>query len=214
MPVPESDVPYIEKGGQVQIHIDATGKTITGKIVRFTRSLDSSTRTMTTEVDIPNPDLSLSPGMYAETTIQLQARRNVLILPAQAVVQNGNSTYVLALNSQNQIQRRDVTIGLQTPNEIEIDSGLEEGDRIIAAGQSNFQVGQTVRPKFITPLRRRVTNVLLCNPVSLFHFNDVFDHSCGWRYGGHKNACRPFSSGEYSSRCGGDVLFRNAAAAN
>ena len=152
MPVPESDVPYIEKGGQVQIHIDATGKTITGKIVRFTRSLDSSTRTMTTEVDIPNPDLSLNPGMYAETTIQLQARRNVLILPAQAVVQNGNSTYVLALNSQNQIQRRDVTIGLQTPNEIEIDSGLEEGDRVIAAGQSNFQVGQTVRPKFITPL--------------------------------------------------------------
>jgi RND family efflux transporter MFP subunit len=152
MPVPESDVPYIEKGGRVQIHIDATGKTVTGKIVRFTRSLDSSTRTMTTEVDIPNPDLTLSPGMYAETTIQLQARKNVLILPAQAVVQNQSSTYVLVLNGQDQIQQRDVSIGLQTPNEMEIASGLEEGDRVIAAGQSNFQVGQTVRPKFITPL--------------------------------------------------------------
>jgi RND family efflux transporter MFP subunit len=152
MPVPESDVPYIKQGGEVQIHIDATGKTFTGKIVRFTRSLDSSTRTMLTEVDIPNPDLTLSPGMYAETTIQLQNRKGVLILPTQAVIQNGNTSHVLVLNEQNQIERRDVTVGLQTPNEIEITSGLQEGDRVIAAGQANYQAGETVHPKFITPL--------------------------------------------------------------
>ncbi len=152
MPVPESDVPFIQQGSEVQIHIDATGKTVTGKIVRFTRALDSSTRTMTTEVDIPNPDLTLSPGMYAETTIQLQDRRNVLVLPTQAVVQSGNNAYVLVVNEQNQVERRDITLGLQTPNEMEIASGLQEGDRVIAAGQANYQVGETVQPKVITPM--------------------------------------------------------------
>ena len=90
MPVPESDVPYIQVGGDVQVKVNATGRTFTGKIVRFSRALDTNTRTMLTEVDVPNRDLSLSPGMYAETTIQLQQKNDALILPAQAVVQNGD----------------------------------------------------------------------------------------------------------------------------
>jgi len=54
MPVPESDVPFIQEGGAVQVRVNATGRTFTGKIVRFTRALDTDTRTMLTEVDVPN----------------------------------------------------------------------------------------------------------------------------------------------------------------
>ena len=54
MPVPESDVPFIQEGGTVQVRVNATGRTFTGKIVRFTRALDTDTRTMLTEVDVPN----------------------------------------------------------------------------------------------------------------------------------------------------------------
>ncbi|MGA7156359.1 MAG: efflux RND transporter periplasmic adaptor subunit [Acidobacteriaceae bacterium] len=146
MPVPENDVPYIKLGGPVSIKVTATGKTFIGKIVRFTRALDPQTRTMLTEVDVPNPDLVLSPGMYAETTIQLQQKANVLTLPAQAVVQNGDQAYVLILNSNNEIERQPVTLGIQTANEIEILTGVQTGERVIASGQSQYQAGEAVTP--------------------------------------------------------------------
>jgi RND family efflux transporter MFP subunit len=146
MPVPEDDVPYIKLGGDVQIKVNATGRTFMGKIVRFTRALDTSTRTMLTEVDVPNPDLVLSPGMYAETVIQLQQKDDTLTLPAQAVVQNGDQTYVLVVDSANRVEKRNVTLGIQTPNRMEILSGLHDGEQVIASGQTNYQPGEIVTP--------------------------------------------------------------------
>jgi len=81
MPVPEEDVPFIKIGGDVQIKLQATGKTISGKIIRFTRELTTSTRTMLAEVDVPNRDLTLSTGMTAETTIVLEAQKNCSLSP-------------------------------------------------------------------------------------------------------------------------------------
>jgi RND family efflux transporter MFP subunit len=146
MPVPENDVPYIQVGGHVIIHVNATGRTFDGTIVRFARDLTTDTRTMLTEVDVPNPDLTLSPGMYAETTIQLQEHPDTLTLPAEAVVQNGDQAYVLLLDANNRIVHRSVTIGIQSANKTEILSGLVAGDRVIAAGQTNYQTGQQVTP--------------------------------------------------------------------
>jgi RND family efflux transporter MFP subunit len=146
MPVPETDVPYIAVGGEVQVKVNATGKTFVGKIVRFSRALDTNTRTMLTEVDVANPDLTLSPGMYAETVIQLQQRRNALILPAQAVVQNGDQSFVLVVDGTNHVVKRNVTLGIQTANRVEIISGLQNGEQVIASGQTNYQAGEVVTP--------------------------------------------------------------------
>ncbi len=66
LPVPEDAVGYIHDGDTVQIRVDALHRSLTGKIVRFTRNVSLDTRTMETEVDVPNKDLSLIPGMYAE----------------------------------------------------------------------------------------------------------------------------------------------------
>jgi RND family efflux transporter MFP subunit len=146
MPVPESDVPYIRVGGDVQVKVNATGHAFPGKIIRFTRALDTNTRTMLTEVDVPNRDLSLNPGMYAETTIQLQRRSDALILPAQAVVQNGDQFYVLVVDATNHVEKRNVILGIQTSDRVEIASGLQAGDNVIAAGQTGYQPGEVVSP--------------------------------------------------------------------
>ena len=146
MPVPESDVPYIQVGGDVQVKVNATGHTFTGKIIRFSRALDTNTRTMLTEVDVPNRDLSLSPGMYAETTIQLLQKNNALILPGQAVVQSGEQSYVLVVDATNHVEKRNVTLGIQTSNRVEITSGLQAGDNVIASGQTGYQPGEVVSP--------------------------------------------------------------------
>jgi multidrug efflux pump subunit AcrA (membrane-fusion protein) len=105
---------------------------------------------MLTEVDVPNRDLSLNPGMYAETTIQLRQKNDALILPAQAVVQtgdqNGDQAYVLVVDATNHVEKRNVTLGIQTSNRVEITSGLQAGDNVIAAGQIGYQPGEVVSP--------------------------------------------------------------------
>ena len=146
MPVPESDVPYIHVGGDVQITVNSTGRTFIGKIIRFSRALDANTRTMLTEVDVPNPELILSPGMYAETMIQLQQKNDTLTLPAQAVVQDGEQNYVLVVDSTNHVARRNITLGIQTAYRLEILSGLHAGERVIASGQTSYQSGEVVTP--------------------------------------------------------------------
>lgn len=150
MPVPEEDVPYIHIGGEMQITVKATGKTFSGKVIRFTRELNTSTRTMLAEVDVPNPDLSLTSGMYAETTITLQNKSNTLIIPAGAVVRESGSSYVLVVDSQNRVAKVTVVVGIQGPNRVEITRGLSENESVIVSGQSNYEVGQIVQPRPFT----------------------------------------------------------------
>jgi RND family efflux transporter MFP subunit len=150
MPVPEEDVPFIKAGGDVQIKLIATGKSISGKIIRFTRELTTSTRTMLAEVDVPNPDLALSTGMTAEATIVLQAQKNVLTVPAGAVLKGDGQPYVLTVDSANKVQAVPVTLGIQGSDRIEITQGLAEHQSVIVSGQANYQPGQVVLPKLST----------------------------------------------------------------
>ena len=147
LPVPEDAVQYIHEGDEVQVHVDAVNRTFTGKVVRFTRNVSTDTRTMETEIDVPNADLTLTPGMYANATLQLEHHDNVLNIPIQAVVQNGNQTTVLIVDAQNRVQVRPVQLGIQSSSRAEVVSGLQEGDRVITGGQSNYQQDEKVRPQ-------------------------------------------------------------------
>ncbi len=150
MPVPEKDVPYIQVGGEVQVKVQATGKSFTGKIVRFTRELDVSTRTMLVEVDVPNSDQALSTGMFAETSIVLQQQNNVLAVPESAVMKGEGQPYVLIVNADNKVEKTPVTLGIQGADRIAIVSGLTDQQSVIVSGQANYQIGQQVLPKQMT----------------------------------------------------------------
>jgi len=150
MPVPEEDVPFIKTGGDVRIKLQATGKTIAGKIIRFTRELTSSTRTMLAEVDVPNPDLTLSTGMTAEATIVLQSQTNVLTVPAGALLKGDGQAYVFIVDSANKVQRVPVVVGIKGPDRIEITQGLVENQSVIVSGQENYHAGQIVHPVLST----------------------------------------------------------------
>jgi RND family efflux transporter MFP subunit len=146
MPVPEDDVRFIQTGGQVEVHVQAVHETFSGKIIRFSRALDVATRTMIVEVDVANPTLRLSPGMYAQTVIALEQHANALTIPSQAVVHGEGDNYVLVVAGEK-VEKRTVTLGIQGANEVEIASGLTEGETVIVSGQTNYQVGERVRPQ-------------------------------------------------------------------
>ena len=147
LPVPEDAVSYIHEGATVDVRVDAVHRTFAGKVVRFTRNVSLATRTMETEIDVENKDLSLTPGMYANTAIQLEQHDNVLTIPEPAVIQDGNKTTVLVVDSDHRVQIRNVQIGLQGSNRVEVKSGLQEGDLVITGAQTNFQSGEVVTPK-------------------------------------------------------------------
>ena len=95
VPVPESDVEYIRMGSPVTVQVDALHRSFVGKVVRYTRSVSLDTRTMETEIDVPNANLSIDPGMYANVVLQLVRKDNVLMLPDGAVVVSRGVTWVL-----------------------------------------------------------------------------------------------------------------------
>jgi RND family efflux transporter MFP subunit len=150
MPVPEEDVPFIKIGSDVSIKLQTADKAISGKIIRFTRELTTATRTMLVEVDVPNPDLTLSTGMTAETTIVLQSQVNVLTVPAGAILNGDQQPSVLVVNAEDKVQRVPVVLGIQGSDRVVIMKGLSEHQFVIVSGQSNYQIGQIVHPQLST----------------------------------------------------------------
>src|ERR1700677_1716461 len=150
MPVPEDAVKYIKVGDELQIRVDALGRSFTGKIVRFTRSVNFETRTMETEVDVPNKNLSIDPGMYANTQLQLGHVENVLTIPIEALVLRGATEVVYVVDGENHVRERTVQLGLEGSQLAEIKSGLGEGEHVIVGGQGKYQEGELVRP-VLTP---------------------------------------------------------------
>jgi RND family efflux transporter MFP subunit len=150
IPVPERGVPDISDGQPLEVNVSALHKTFPGKIVRFSGQIDPATRTMHTEVTVPNANYQLVPGMYASVKIPLHSVANVLTVPVQAVQSTGTGQgTVLLVNSSNHLERRDVKLGLQTAADAEILSGLSENDTVVFGEQNQFKEGQLVSPKLI-----------------------------------------------------------------
>jgi RND family efflux transporter MFP subunit len=147
MPVPEDAVKYVKVGDEMQVRVDALGRSFTGKIVRFTRDVNFETRTMQTEVDVPNKDLSIVPGMYANAQLNLVHVDDVLTIPIEALVWSGDKQIVYLVDSENHVRERVVQVGLRGSRLAEIKSGLSEGERVILGAQETYQQGELVRPE-------------------------------------------------------------------
>ena len=152
IPVPERAVPNIQIGQSIAVDVSGVNRTFEGKIVRFSDQIDMATRTMHTEVDVPNPKYELVPGMYASVKIPLHSAAKVLTIPIQAVQSGeaGKGT-VLVVNGNNKIETRNVALGLQSASNVEITSGLQENETVIFGAQGQFKNGELVSPKLVVP---------------------------------------------------------------
>ncbi len=147
IPVPEDDIRFIHDGDQLQVRVDAINRSLTGKIVRFTRDVNFETRSMETEVDVDNKDLSLTAGMYANTMLRLAHVQNVVTIPLEALVLQGRQQVVYVLDGTNHVHVRPVQVGIEGSKLAEIKSGLNAGDRVIIGGQDRYQEGEAVEPQ-------------------------------------------------------------------
>jgi RND family efflux transporter MFP subunit len=149
LPVPESAVPMIRLGTNVTVHVQALNRDFEGRVARFADAVNQETRTMHTEVDVHNADGTLVEGMYAEVKLTLAKKDNALAVPIQAVNRRGSQTTVLVVNSQDRIEERDVRLGMESANQVEVVSGLNPKDRVVIGSRSEFRPGDRVNPKVI-----------------------------------------------------------------
>jgi RND family efflux transporter MFP subunit len=152
LPVPESAVPTVHIGQQVEVRVPTMNRSFPGQVKRFSDKVTMATRTMDTEVDVPNADLLLIPGMYAEVHLTLDRRNRVLAIPVAAVDAGSTSSaqQAVVITADNRVEIRKVQLGLETATEIEVKSGLQEGDMVVIGNRSGLQPGQEVRPKLTT----------------------------------------------------------------
>jgi RND family efflux transporter MFP subunit len=147
IPVPESYVRFIHVGDPVQVSVPSLKRSFPGKVTRFSVDVKAETRTMHTEVDVPNPNHVLLPGLYAEATLAFEGNAEVLAIPLQAADQQNGKATVDLVDSSGKIEIRNIVLGVQTATHAEVVSGLHEGDLAVASDRSGLRAGQIVQAK-------------------------------------------------------------------
>jgi membrane fusion protein, multidrug efflux system len=142
--VVEKDLKELETGNTTRVQVDAfPGETFTGRIARVSPVLDPATRTAPIEIEIPNPDYRLKPGMYARVGITTAAKKDALVLPSSAVVDLGGRRGVFQLQNDTAVFRT-VQVGTEQGMLVEILGGLTDGDEVISTGAGALRDGDRV----------------------------------------------------------------------
>jgi RND family efflux transporter MFP subunit len=147
IPVPETYVGYIRVGEPVSVHVPTLNRNFPGTISRVSDQLGDQTRTMHTEVDVPNPTGVLIPGLYAEATLTMEKSSDALTVPLQAVDRQSNRSAVMVVDPSNRIEVRQITLGVETENNAEVLSGLQQGDQVVVSDRAGLREGEQVRPQ-------------------------------------------------------------------
>jgi RND family efflux transporter MFP subunit len=144
--VPENDVPLVHIGDPAIVKPSGLeGKPFIGKVTRYSLRLDPETRNMRTEIDLPNPEERLYPGMYAQVSLEMNRRPDVLTVPAAAVGSDGDGSFVNTI-ADNRITRLAVRTGLTDNGRIEVTAGLSEGTPVVAIVKGAPPPGTAVQP--------------------------------------------------------------------
>ena len=145
------NVKDLRLGDPVEVRVGSLGgRTFTGEISRVTYRVEEDTRKMTAEIEVPNPQLELVPGMYATVKLKVERRPQALAIPIEAISGDKKSS-VFVLNQNQEIEERPVTLGIETADRREVLSGLKEGDLVVIGNHSQIRPGQKVQTKLLNP---------------------------------------------------------------
>ncbi|MGC4082664.1 MAG: efflux RND transporter periplasmic adaptor subunit [Vicinamibacterales bacterium] len=143
--VVEKDLRRINSGMKASVAVDAyPGETFTGRIAQVAPVLDPATRTAQIEVEIPNPNFRLKPGMYAKVDFVVEHKENTLVVPANAIVDLDGKKGVFLPDEGDVARFKPVTIGMSQPDVVEVVDGLAEGTRVVTTGAAALREGDRI----------------------------------------------------------------------
>jgi HlyD family secretion protein len=143
--VPERDVARVGVGNVVRLTTDAyPGRQFSGKVTRVVHALDPRTRTMGLEVDIPNPDDVLKPGMYARVDLLIEVRRDALLVPLEALT-GGDGRPTVLIVRDGKVALAPVELGPTDGPVVQVTKGLGPDTEVILQGKDLVREGMAVR---------------------------------------------------------------------
>jgi len=143
--VVEKDLRFVGVGDPATVEVDAyPGDKFKGRVARVSPVLDPATRTATMEVEIPNTDNRLRPGMYARVELTIEEHKGVVIVPKPAVVDLDGQRGVWQAGEENKAQFLPVTLGIEDGERVEIAAGLKAGDRFVTEGAGAVRRNDTL----------------------------------------------------------------------
>jgi HlyD family secretion protein len=151
IPVPETDAPYVHRGQRTSLTVDAYPKQrFAGTVARSSGAVDPRSRTMLTEVDIPNPGGRLRPGMYARVTLTLEVHHDALSVPSDAVAGKEDDRFVYTV-AGGKAHKTPVKVGIDDGKSAEITEGLKPGAQVVLVGRDTLVDGAAVRVQAVKP---------------------------------------------------------------
>lgn len=142
--VPEAEAPFITNGVPAHMTVEELpGRSFSGSVTHFAYALDEATKTMLTEIELPNPSRDLRPGMYASVQLEVEHKPEALLLPAAAVLAEKAGTFVMLL-ADGEAKKTPVRIGFSDGVNVEITAGVELDQPVILARNQTVNDGQAV----------------------------------------------------------------------
>ena len=144
--IPESYAPFIKKGLPVEAKVSSYGdKIFKGKIDFISSRINADTRSLLSRISINNEDLELLSGSLLEITVKFNLR-DALSVPDTSIMMEGEKSYIYKVSDENITNKIQVDIGLRSDGKVEILSGLNEGDQIVAEGLKKVRPRAKIKP--------------------------------------------------------------------
>ncbi|GJG86956.1 hypothetical protein tb265_21370 [Gemmatimonadetes bacterium T265] len=146
--VPQSYAGDVRVGIPATVHVpDMPQRTFRGKVVRTAGALDAATRTLLTEVDVPNLDGRLLPGMYATVNFHVVRASPPASIPAGALLVRQQGAQAAVVGSDSVLQIRTISVGRDYGSAMEVLTGLKPGENVVVNPTDELRNGQRVRPR-------------------------------------------------------------------
>jgi RND family efflux transporter MFP subunit len=144
--VPQSYTPAIKAGMQAYLVLpEFAGQKFTGVVARTADAIDPATRTLLTEVDVPNPNGQLLPGSFGELHFKVTVNVAKMLVPVNAMMFRQEGARVAVVGSDNKIELRPINIGRDYGSNLEVLGGVTAEDRIVINPPDSLEAGQAVR---------------------------------------------------------------------
>lgn len=133
--VPESLASQVRVGTDAEVRAVGAADAFIGKVSAILPDVDPATRTVKARVELRNPGLVLKPGMFARVTFKSAATQQALLIPQEAVIATGKRNVVIVASDGGKYSPVEVQLGRASGGDVEVKSGLLEGQRIVSSGQ-------------------------------------------------------------------------------
>jgi RND family efflux transporter MFP subunit len=149
--VPQDQAFGLNPGVEATVRVpELPGQDFKGRVTRIASALQPGTRTLLTEIDVPNPDGQLTPGTYCLVELKIPRRTPSLIVPSEAIIFN-RAGLTVAVVDEGRVHLRKVTLVRDMGTTVEVSEGVKDGDQVVLNPPVNLAEGQAVTPRVVAP---------------------------------------------------------------